>query len=129
MRSDHAPNLGRFRKATGKRGLRVRTVLADAGYASEANLTAPGPDRLVAIRDKTGPPGSATDQMHQRLEHPRTAARYRRRAALVEPVNGHLKDRIGLRQFSRRGLSAANAEAHLSAAALNLRRLHRTQPA
>jgi len=50
-------------------------------------------------------------------------------ASLHEPVDGHLKDRIGLRQFSRRGLSAANTETHLAAAALNLRRLHRAQPA
>jgi transposase len=121
--------LRRLRQATGRRTMRIRTVLADAGYASEANLTAPGPDRLIAVKDNTGPPESATDKMRQRLAKPRQQARYRRRAALVEPVNGHLKDRIGLRQFSRRGLAASNAEAHLAAAALNLRRLHRTQPA
>ncbi|HVZ90825.1 MAG TPA: transposase [Rhizomicrobium sp.] len=119
----------RLRKATGNKNLRVRTVLADAGYASEANLSAPGPERLIAVRDKTGPPGSTTATMRHRLEHPRTAARYRRRAALVEPVNGHLKDRVGLRTFSRRGQKAAHAEAHLAAAALNLLRLHRTAPA
>jgi transposase len=115
----------RLRKTTGKRSLRVRTVLADAGYASEANLAAPGPDRLIAVKAKTGPPGSATEKMRQRLEHPRTARRYRRRAALVEPVNGHLKDRTGLRQFSRRGLTASNTEAHLASTSLNLLKLHR----
>jgi transposase len=121
--------LRRLREVTGRRGIRVGTVLADAGYASEANLAAPGPDRLIAVKDRTGPPGSETEKMRQRLTDPKAQARYRRRAALVEPVNGHLKDRIGLRQFSRRGLTAANAEAHLAGAALNLRRLHRAQPA
>ena len=27
----------------------IGTVLADAGYASDANLAAPGPDRLIAL--------------------------------------------------------------------------------
>jgi transposase len=121
--------LRRLRKSTGRRGIRVGTVLADAGYASEANLAKPGPRRLIAVKDNTGPPGSATEQMRERLTDPKQQARYRRRAALVEPVNGHLKDRTGLRQFSRRGLAANNAEAHLASAALNLRRLHRAQPA
>lgn len=129
MISQVQDRLRRLRNATGRRGIRVGTVLADAGYASEANLTAPGPRRLIAVKDNTGPPGSATEQMHERLSDPRQQTRYRRRAALVEPVNGHLKDRVGLRQFSRRGLAANNAEAHLAGLALNLRRLHKVQPA
>ena len=54
-------------------------------------------------------------------------AAYRRRGATVEPVIGHLKDRIGLRRFSRRGLRAAAAELHLAAAMVNLTRLHNTR--
>jgi hypothetical protein len=42
----------------------------------------------------------------------------------VEPVIGHLKDRIGLRRYARRGLAAVTAELHLAAAALNLTRLY-----
>ena len=37
-----------IRRATGRR-TRIGTVLADAGYASTTNLTAPGPDRLIAL--------------------------------------------------------------------------------
>ena len=34
---------------TGSPDSRIGTVLADAGYASDANLAAPGPDRLIAL--------------------------------------------------------------------------------
>ena len=50
---------------------------------------------------------------------------YRRRGVTVEPVNGHLKDRHGLRQFSRRGLRAVQAEAELAAATANLLKIWR----
>ena len=124
----------KLRKAAARPGMRIGTVLADGGYASEANLAADGPPRLIPVKTKPRPPGedqpvTASETMRQRMSTTKAKKRYRRRAALVEPVNGHLKDRIGLRRFSRRGLNANNAEAHLSAAALNLRRLHRVQPA
>jgi transposase len=124
----------RLRRATGRAGMRVGTVLADGGYASEANLTAAGPPRLIPVKTKpssagSDPPGTASEKMRQRMLTPKAKKRYRRRAALVEPVNGHLKDRIGLRQFSRRGLIAVNAEAHLAAASLNLLKLYRATPA
>lgn len=121
---------------------RIGCVLADAGYATDANLTAPGPDRLIAcskaydLQQKAAtepthhpPPAtdSATGQMRHRLRTPDAAATYRRRGATVEPVNGHLKDGIGLRRFARRGLSACLAELNLASAVHNLRRLHRTQ--
>jgi hypothetical protein len=43
----------------------------------------------------------------------------------VEPVNGHLKDRYGLRQFTRRGIGAAQAEAELAATTANLIKIWR----
>lgn len=116
----------------------IGLVLADAGYLSEDNLTAPGPDRLIAIgkrreleiaaRGTTAAPPEGTDPisvMRRRLETPDGIAAYRRRGCTVEPVNGHLKDRIGLRTFSRRGLAAARSELHLAVSALNLLKLHR----
>jgi transposase len=120
----------------------IGMILVDAGYATEANLTAPGPDRLIAcskaydLQQKaatqpvTGPPPStdtATAQMRHRLRTPEAAALYRKRGATVEPVNGHLKDRVGLRRFARRGLRACLAELNLAGAVHNLRRLHHTQ--
>ena len=62
--------------------------------------------------------------MQHRLTNPANAARYKRRSATVEPVIAHLKDRVGLRRFARRGLHAVTAELHLAATAVNLNRLH-----
>ncbi|MFC3515739.1 transposase, partial [Amycolatopsis halotolerans] len=121
------------------------TVLADAGYCSEDNLTpAEGPqvfDRLIATgksrdlqRDATtnpasGPPpqdATAAESMRHRLRTPAGAALYKKRGATVEPVNGHLKDRNRLRQFSMRGLTHCLGELTLTATAHNLHRLFTT---
>ena len=127
-----------IRRATGRRS-RIGTVLAHAGYASTTNLTCPGPDRLIALGTRHhldnaaathpahgNPPPAATarQRMAHRLRTPTGAARYRRRAALVEPVHAHLKDRRGLRVFSRRGITAARSEYRFAAAVTNLLRLH-----
>jgi transposase len=120
-------------------GKTIGLVLADNGYFTEANLTSPGPERLIAPgsgRDvhndakhhpTQGPPPpdlSPADAMRHTLRNPDQAQRYKRRSASVEPVIGHLKDRIGLRRYARRGLAAVTAELHLAAAALNIARLH-----
>ena len=117
----------------------IELVLADNGYFTEANLTSPGPDRLIAPgsgrdvchnvkhRPTQGPPppnASPTHAMRHTLRNPEQMRRYKRRSATVEPVIGHLKDRIGLRRFARRGLAAVTAELNLATAALNLTRLH-----
>ena len=136
---DQASHAARaIRRATGRRS-RIGTVLADAGYASTTNLTTPGPDRLIALgtrhqqhtdarthpaHDDPPPHATAWQRMHHRLRTPAGAARYRRRAALVEPVHAHLKDRRGLRHFTRRGLTAARSEYRFAAAVTNLLRLH-----
>ncbi|TCC28596.1 DDE transposase [Kribbella speibonae] len=119
----------------------IDLILFDAGYLSEDNLTATGPDRLIALgkaRDQhhavttsptTGPPpkdAPAIDQMRHRLQTPEGHRAYKRRSATVETVIGHLKDLTGLRTFSRRGLTAATSELHLAAATTNLLKLHRT---
>ena len=123
---------------------KIELVLADAGYFTDENLTAQGPDRLIApaknrdvhtaARDEPaeGPPptdAEPKDAMRHRLRDPGNAARYKRRSATVEPVFGHLKDQTKLRRFARRGLKAATAELNLAAAAINLTRLHNTAPA
>jgi transposase len=126
-----------IRGMTGRTDTTIGTVLADAGYFTDANLTAPGPDRLIAANDRrnhattpltTGdPPSEATPAAKMRHRVATEAGRtlYRQRASTVEPVNGHLKDRIGLRRFSRRGLNPALGELNLAAATLNLLKLHR----
>jgi hypothetical protein len=122
---------------------RIGVLLADAGYASPDNFTAPGPDRLIAVRnrrransaDASPPdrPASASttprQQMQRRLATPEAAETYKRRGAIVEPVIGHLKQTTRLRQFSCRGLTAANAELAFAGLVLNLVKLHRTTPA
>jgi transposase len=120
-------------------GKTIGLVLADNGYFTEANLTSPGPSRLIAPgsgrtvhhdaqphRTQEPPPPdlSPTEAMRHKLRDPDHARRYKRRSATVEPVIGHLKDRIGLRRYARRGLTAVTAELHLAAAALNITRLH-----
>jgi hypothetical protein len=127
-----------IRRATGRR-TRIGTVLADAGYASTTNLTCPGPDRLIALGTRRqlhtaarnnpthgDPPPHTTawQRMNHRLRTPTGATRYRHRAALVEPVHAHLKDRRGLRRLTRRGLTAARSEYRFAAAVTNLLRLH-----
>jgi transposase len=124
----------------------IGVIVADAGYCSEDNLTAPGPDRIIATaKDRELRASQATDQgpgepqaeptavekMRHRLRTPAGLAAYRQRGGIVEPVNAHLKDQVGLRRFSRRGLTAATSELNLAAAVVNLLKLHRhtTAPA
>jgi transposase len=119
----------------------IGTVLADAGYASDANLAEPGPDRLIALgksRDQaraartapvTGPPppGATPRQaMDHRLRTAEGAQRYKRRGATVEPGIGNLKKIID--RFSRRGLDAVTSELHLAATAFNILKIHRAAP-
>ena len=49
---------------------------------------------------------------------------YRLRKCTVEPVIGIVKDILGFRQFSLRGISAAAGEWGLVCLAFNLKRLH-----
>jgi transposase len=115
----------------------IGTLLADAGYPSDDNLTAEGPPRLIALtksRDhaktaKTSPtqgnpPPDATprEAMDHHLRTPEGAKLYKRRGATVEPAIGNLKKL--LTGFSRRGLDAARSELHLAATAFNLRKIH-----
>jgi transposase len=128
--------------ATGRTDLSIEMVLADAGYASEGNLTAPGPDRLIAVgkgshqhndalrRPAAGdpPPGAGPrEAMDHRLRTAEGAARYKRRGATVEPAIGNLKKIIN--RFSGRGLQAAIGEIDLAAAAFNLLKIHRADTA
>lgn len=110
---------------TGREDLtRIGTTIADAGYDSQHNLTADGPDRLIA--DSKGrhlesraaadpaegaPPedASARERMTHRLRTSDGIALYRRRSHMIEAPNAWLKDGRGLRRFARRGLSAVQS--------------------
>lgn len=108
-------------------------LLADAGYRAERNfveLEKKKIDGLIALgregkSDASPIPSSrpSTQRMKAKLETPEGAAAYRRRKVIVEPVFGWIKNVLGFRQFSLRGLAKTNAEWHLVCLALNLRRI------
>jgi transposase len=123
---------------------RLRTVVADSGYVSEAVFTKAHQDnlRLLAplskdtrqMRDGGDP--AAGQNLHQRpetargqrrLRHHRGRQDYRQRGRTVEPVFGQLKTRQHMTRFSRRGLTAVTSEWHLAAAAHNLLKLQHHQ--
>jgi transposase len=113
----------------------IGILVEDAGYHSEANLTAPGPDRLIAdgkTRDLArrepadGPPpagATATEANAHRLRTPEGRAACKRRAPDVEGLHASLKDQGALRRFSLRGLHNATSEFLFAGLAGNLRLL------
>ena len=119
----------------------VGVMLFDAGYLSEDNLTAEGPDRLIATgkawklrrSDPTSgpPPQDATpiQAMAHRLRTPDGAALYALRQHTVEPVFGDVKHLRGFRRFSRRDLAAVDAEWKLVMTVHNILKLFRNHPA
>jgi transposase len=101
----------------------IGLALADAGYCSAANLTCPGPDRLIAVgkhRDMekaargqdSGPDrgGQAVQAMRERLKTDDGIEAYRQRGHIAETPHGHIKHNMGIRQLSVRGKPAAAAE-------------------
>jgi hypothetical protein len=115
-------------------------LLFDAGYLSEDNLTADGPDRLIATgkawtlrhSDPTdGPPppdASPIEAMGHRLRTPEGSALYAKRQHTVEPVFGDVKHLRGFRRFSRRGLTAVDAEWKLQLTVHNILKMFRQHP-
>jgi transposase len=114
------------------------TLLADNGYWNSDEialltgehpdldlLVAPAGDRHVRNRP---PPEVAEDsdmaKMTAKFTDPDTQARYRQRAAAVEPIFAHIKTNRRLDRLLRRGLAAANAEWQLICTAHNLTKLH-----
>lgn len=103
-----------------------RTVSRDAGYFSEANVTAltalgglplipPDHQRHSQARPATPrgrPPAglSVADRMRRTLRTTRGRRRYARRKAIVEPVFGQIKQGRGYRQFLLRGMRQVRGE-------------------
>lgn len=118
----------------------------DTGYFSENNvagLEARGIDPYIAtgrsphhhgwrafFLDKPEPPAqdaSAKELMAYKLRTAIGKAVYRLRKSTVESVIGIIKETMGFRQFSLRGLLAAAGEWTLVRLAYNLKRLHTLQ--
>ena len=107
-------------------------TLADAGYRSEAVLGAleDHTELFVAIgrEAKNHRPINAatlplTAAMATKMATSEAREAYRRRKWLAEPPNGWIKNVLGFRQFSMRGLHRVQAEWKLVCMALNLRRM------
>ena len=67
---------------------------------------------------------SPIEKMAYKLRTEIGHAIYRLRKCTVEPVIGIIKEVLGFRQFSLRGLEAATGEWNLVCLAFNLKRLH-----
>jgi transposase len=115
----------------------------DTGYFSAANVTAlerrgiepsiatgrephhqPWPARFAAEPPPPPVEASPKDRMADTLRTAMGQAIYRLRKCTGEPVIGIIKETLGFRQFSLRGLTAAAGEWGLVWLAYNLKRLH-----
>ena len=115
-------------------------LTTDAGYWSEANAelcAEQGIDAYIAtgrlphgqpLPPKRGPMPRDADlkaRMARKLRSKAGSRVYAQRKAIVEPVNGQIKEARGLRRFLLRGLEKADGEWHLIAATHNLLKLFR----
>jgi hypothetical protein len=114
-------------------GTYPRQCLADAGYRKEGDLQTlevNGIDGYVSLRREGRKPGEidatrypATARMAEKLATAAGRSVYGQRKHLVEAVNGWIKNVLGFRQFSLRGLNAVQGEWDLVCLSLNLRRM------
>ncbi len=120
----------------------VTGLLADTGYFSEKNvnhcdnhsvtpmIAMKRDHHNMPLRERfaeDAPCPEATDsvsQMAWRLKTKAGRALYALRKSTVEPVFGIVKNVMGFRQFSMRGLKEANGEWNLVAIAWNLKRMN-----
>jgi transposase len=120
-------------------GERPQRASADSGFFSldnlkaleKRNVDAYVPDSNLArwlnrggrLRQRADDP--AHRRMRRKLRDPAGRAIYGRRKAIVEPVNGVLKEQRGMRRFRQRGLQGAAGEWALSSTAYNVTRMWR----
>ncbi len=120
---------------------RVREVLADSGYCSEANLRQAAKKKIdlyvATEKNKHNQPAqpntcgripkSATlvERMRRKLKTKAGRAIYARRKTIVEPVFGQIKQARGFRQFLLRGVEKVRAVWALVCTTHNLLKLHR----
>jgi len=109
-------------------------LLADAGYRDEANfevLEKNGIDAYIALgrEDKKAAQEptaelAASWRMVEKLKTEAGRAQYKRRKAIVEPVFGWVKQVLGFRRFSLRGMEKVRGEWGLVCLAVNLKRMN-----
>jgi transposase len=118
--ADNGELLGMVETIESVTGELPEALLADAGYKSEANLQAleqAGIEGYVSQgRERKKPPQPpgpdrpASQRMAQKLNTPEGRAQYRRRKGIAEPAVGWIKNVLGFRQFSLRGVEKVAAE-------------------
>lgn len=119
-----------------------KQVLADAGYRCEEEMAKlakqrPETELVIALgregRQQAKPIDTQryphTVAMQAKFQTIKGKADYRKRKWLAEPPNGWIKNVLGFRQFSMRGLEKAKAEFKLVCLSLNLRRMGAMQAA
>ena len=121
-------------------GALPNVMTMDAGYWSEDNAkdcSDQGIDAYIAtgrlphgqpLPPKRGPlrrDADARSWMARKLRSKKGSAIYAQRKAIVEPVNGQIKEVRGLRRFLLRGVEKVDGEWHLIAATHNLLKLFR----
>jgi transposase len=120
-------------------------AVMDSGFYSEANtrgLESRGIDPYVATERlkhheeiPQAPRGripaglSAMQRMARKLRTKKGRATYAKRKGMIEPVFGQVKQVLGFRQFSLRGLASMRGEWRLVCAVHNLLKLWRAAPA
>src|SRR6266852_3541266 len=139
--TQEAADVGQFvpmlEQAIGNVGQPPVQVTADAGYFSEANLTAPQfaaiefyvpPDRhphsreASAGRNRQGP---FSEAMRRKLQTAAGRAVYARRKTIPEPVFGQIKQGRGFRRFWLRGFQKVRGEWAIICLTHNLLKLFR----
>jgi transposase len=119
----------------------IGTAVIDSGYYSEANVSAldqRGVDPHIATErlkhNEEIPPVprgripqnmSAKQRMARKLRTKKGREVYARRKGIIEPIFGQLKQVLGFRQFSMRGLAAMRGEWRLMCTVHNLLKLWR----
>lgn len=119
----------------------IEAALGDAGYYSEANATALAgrgieaylaTERLkhhekIAAAPRGRIPAGLTpkQRMARKLRTKKGRAMYAKRKGMIEPIFGQLKQVLGFRQFSLRGLASMRGEWRLMATVHNLLKLWR----
>jgi hypothetical protein len=119
----------------------IKAALGDAGYYSEANTTGleqRGIEAYLATerlrhheKVASAPRGripkglSAKQRMARKLRTKKGREMYAKRKGMIEPIFGQLKQVLGFRQFSMRGLASMRGEWRLMATVHNLLKLWR----
>src|SRR4051812_9720478 len=119
----------------------IKAALGDAGYYSETNaadLEQRGIEAYLATerlkhheKVAAAPRGripeglSAKQRMARKLRTKKGREKYAKRKGMIEPIFGQLKQGLGFRQFSMRGMASMRGEWRLMATVHNLLKLWR----